>query len=107
VAHGGYCPGSPRPQRSKFNTVNAKCETVAATASYKAPCARGLCCIVPMDAFFEPNWETGKHIRWKFSRRDGAPIGVAGLWERWRGKGDQEIISYTLLTVNADRPAIR
>jgi len=64
--------------------------------------ARGQRCIVPMDAFFEPNWETGKHIRWKFSRRDGAPIGVAGLWERWRGKGDQEIISYTLLTVNAD-----
>jgi len=69
--------------------------------------ARGQRCIVPMDAFFEPNWETGKHIRGKFSLHDGAPIAVAGLWERWRGKGDQEIISYTLLTVNADRPAIR
>ena len=64
--------------------------------------ARGQRCIVPMDAFFEPNWETGKHIRGKFSRHDGAPIAVAGLWAWWRGKGDQELISYALLTVNAD-----
>jgi putative SOS response-associated peptidase YedK len=85
---------------------NARAETVSKTASYKAPWARGQRCIVPMDAFFEPNWETGKHIRWKFSRRDGAPIAVAGLWERWRGKGDQEVISYTLLTVNADEHAL-
>jgi len=35
----------------------------------------------------------------------GAPIAVAGLWKRWRGKGDQEIISYTLLTVN-DHPLV-
>ena len=98
----GLLPWFAKTPEIKFNTVNARSETVAAAASYKAPWARGQRCIVPMDAFFEPNWETGKHIRWKFSRHDGAPIAVAGLWERWRGKGDQEITSYTLLTVNAD-----
>ena len=98
----GLLPWFAKTPEIKFNTVNARFETVATTASYKAPWTRGQRCIVPMDAFFEPNWETGKHIRWKFSRRDGAPIAVAGLWERWRGKGDQEIVSYTLLTVNAD-----
>ena len=98
----GLLPWFAKTPEIKFNTVNARYETVATAASYKAPWARGQRCIVPMDAFFEPNWETGKHVRWKFSRRDGAPIAVAGLWERWRGKGDQEIISYTLLTVNAD-----
>ena len=66
----------------------------------EAPWARGQRCIIPMDAFFESNWETGRHIRWKFGRRDGAPIAVAGLWERWRGKGaEHEVTSYTLLTV--------
>ena len=98
----GLLPWFAKTPEIKFNTVNARSETVAAAASYKAPWARGQRCIVPMDAFFEPNWETGKHIRWKFSRRDGGTIGVAGLWERWRGKGDQEITTYTLLTVNAD-----
>ena len=98
----GLLPWFAKTPEIKFNTVNARCETVATAASYKTTWSRGQRCIVPMDAFFEPNWETGKHIRWKFSRHDGAPIAVAGLWERWRGKGDQEIISYTLLTVNAD-----
>ena len=92
----------------KFNTVNARSETVASAASYKAPWARGQRCIVPMEAFFEPNWETEKHVRRKFTRRDGEPIAVAGLWECWRGCGDQVIESYTLLTVNADdHPVMR
>lgn len=98
----GLLPWFAKTPEIKFNTVNARSETAAADASYKAPWSRGQRCIVPMDAFFEPNWESGNHIRWKFSRRDGAPIAVAGLWERWRGKGDQVIESYTLLTVNAD-----
>ena len=104
----GLLPWFAKTPEIKFNTVNARSETVATAASYKAPWGRGQRCIVPMDAFFEPNWETGKHIRWKFSRHDGGPIAVAGLWERWRGKGDQEITSYTLLTVNADvHPLLR
>jgi putative SOS response-associated peptidase YedK len=98
----GLLPWFAKTQEIKFNTVNAPCETVAAAASYKAPWARGQRCIVPMEAFFEPNWESGQHVRWKFSRSDGAPLAVAGLWERWLGKGDQVVESFTLLTVNAD-----
>ena len=87
----------------KFNTVNARTETISTAPSYKTPWARGQRCIVPMDAFFEPNWETGRHIRWKFTHRAGVPIAVAGLWECWRGSRSQgEIVSFTLLTVNAD-----
>jgi putative SOS response-associated peptidase YedK len=99
----GLLPRFAKTPEIKFNAVNARLETIATAPSYKTPWASGQRCIVPMDAFFEPNWETGRHIRWKFTRRDGAPIAVAGLWERWRGSHSQgEIISYTLLTVNAD-----
>ena len=98
----GLLPRFATTAEIKFNTVNARSETVASAASYKAPWARSQRCIVPMEAFFEPNWESGRHVRWKFSRRDGAPLAVAGLWECWRGRGDQVIESYTLLTVNAD-----
>jgi len=65
----GLLPWFAKTPEIKFNTVNARCETVATTSSYKAPWARGQRCIVPMDAFFEPNWETDKHIRWKFRVR--------------------------------------
>ena len=89
----GLLPWFAKTPEIKFNTVNARCETVNTAASYKAPWARAQRCIVPMEAFFEPNWESGQHVRWKFGRRDGAPLAVAGLWV---------IESYTLLTVNAD-----
>jgi putative SOS response-associated peptidase YedK len=42
-------------------------------------------------------------VRWRISRRDGKPLGIAGLWGWWRDKatGD-EVLSFTMLTVNAD-----
>ena len=45
----------------EFDTVNARAEPVATAASYKAPWARGQRCIVPMDAFVEPNSERQAH----------------------------------------------
>ena len=33
-------------------------------------------------------------------------MGVAGLWERWVGADGGEIISFTLLTVNANSHAL-
>ena len=87
----------------KFATCNARSEEMATKASYKFPWARGQRCIIPAAAFFEPNWETGKHVRWRFKRSDGAPWGLAGLWNTWRDKTTGEIVeSYTMLTLNAD-----
>jgi len=42
-------------------------------ASYKQPWSRGQRCIIPAQAFFEPNWESGKHVPWIFRRSDGLP----------------------------------
>ncbi len=87
----------------KFATCNARSEEMAAKASYKLPWARGQRCIIPAAAFFEPNWETGKHVRWRFKRSDGTPWGLAGLWNTWVDKTTGEMVeSYTMLTLNAD-----
>ena len=54
-------------------------------------------------SFDEPNWETGKNVWWRFRRADGAPWGLAGLWNTWTDKATGEIVeSYTMLTLNAD-----
>ncbi|EWS62636.1 hypothetical protein Y695_04133 [Hydrogenophaga sp. T4] len=42
----------------------------------------------------------------RISRVDGQPMGVAGLWESWTGAGGETIVSYTLLTVNANSHAL-
>ncbi|PUE55447.1 SOS response-associated peptidase [Limnohabitans parvus] len=62
-------------------------------------------CIIPMQAFFEDDWRTRKAVPTRIARVDGKPMGVAGLWERWTQDGE-EIISFTLLTVNANSHAL-
>lgn len=59
-------------------------------------------CIVPTEAIYEPNCESGKHVRWRISQPWPTPMGIAGL-QRWSAFDDgTEGWSYTMLTVNAD-----
>ena len=54
----------------RFATLNARSETVSQLRSYSGAWRSGQRCLVPMDAFYEPNWETGKHIRYHISMAD-------------------------------------
>ncbi len=99
----GLIPWFAKERKLKFPTSNARSEELSAKASYKQPWARGQRCIIPAQAFFEPNWETGKHVPWRFARSDGAPWGLAGLWNSWTDPSTGEVLeSYTMLTLNAD-----
>ena len=62
-------------------------------------------CIIPMQAFLEYDWRSGKAVSTRIARVDGKPLGVAGLWECWT-QGVEEIVSFTLLTVNANSHAL-
>lgn len=62
-------------------------------------------CIIPMQAFIEEDWRSGKAVPTRIARVDGKPMGVAGLWAHW-AKDGEEIISFTLLTVNANSHAL-
>ena len=96
-------PWFAKERKLKFPTANARSEELADKASYKHPWARGQRCIIPAESFFEPNWQTGKHVPWRFCRVDGEPWGLAGLWNTWVDKASGEIVeSYTMLTLNAD-----
>ncbi len=99
----GLLPWFAKERKLKFPTSNARSEELAQKASYKQPWARGQRCIILAQAFFEPNWESGKHVPWRFTRSDGAPWGLAGLWNRWTDPATGEVLdSYTMLTLNAD-----
>jgi putative SOS response-associated peptidase YedK len=80
--------------------VNARSETVTTSNNFRDAWLAGQRCIVPMMAFFEDDWRSGKAVPTRITRVDGKPMGVAGIWERW-AKDGAEIISFTLLTVNA------
>lgn len=86
------------------HTYNARSETVAGKPSFRHAYAKRQWCIVPAESIFEPNYESGKAVRWRIARDDGQPMGIAGLWE-WRPNGgpdDRPLVSFTMLTINAD-----
>ena len=103
VGQWALVPWFAKVAKLPYPTCNARSEELSAKASYKLPWARGQRCIIPAQAFFEPNWESGKHVPWCFTRSDGAPWGLAGLWNTWVDKASGEVVeSYTMLTINAD-----
>ncbi|MCU0775490.1 MAG: SOS response-associated peptidase [Ideonella sp.] len=83
-------------------TYNARSETVHEKPSFRDAWRRGQRCIVPAEAIYEPNWETGKAVRWRIARADGRPMGLAGLWSVWKAPDGRPVLSFTMLTINAD-----
>jgi putative SOS response-associated peptidase YedK len=86
--------------------VNARSETVTTSNNFREAWLGGQRCIVPMMAFLEDDWRSGKAVPTRIARVDGQPMGVAGLWESWTGTEGDVIVSFTLLTVNANSHAL-
>ncbi|WP_207002593.1 SOS response-associated peptidase [Trinickia mobilis] len=97
----GMVPKGKLPQGKHYSTMNARAETVGEKPTYRGAWAKAQRCLIAVDAVYEPNWETGKHIRYRIGLASGEPFALAGLWRAWPGP-EGEAISFTMLTVNAD-----
>jgi len=86
--------------------VNARCEIVTTSNNFREAWLGAQRCIVPMMSFQVNDLRNGKPVPTRITRVDGKPMGVAGLWERWKGAGGEEIVSFCLLTVNANSHAL-
>jgi putative SOS response-associated peptidase YedK len=80
-------------------------ETMSTATATRETWLKGQRCIIPMQAFLEDDWRSRKAVPTRIARVDGKPMGVAGLWERWT-QAQEEIISFTLITVNANSHAL-
>lgn len=99
----GLIPWFAKTSKLSYATNNARAEELEAKASYKQPWARSQRCLIPAEVFWEPCWETGKNVWWRFRRQDGEAFALAGLWNTWVEKETGEVHeSYTMLTLNAD-----
>ena len=90
------------PHVKKYTTMNARSETAGQLRSYSRAWKNSQLCLVPMRAFFEPNWETGTHTRFRIARPDGSPFAAAGIWREWEEADGSRSVAFTQLTVNAD-----
>jgi putative SOS response-associated peptidase YedK len=66
--------------------INARSDTIATKPSFREA-VRASRCLIPASGFYE--WETfeGRKLPWYFTRTDGAPLALAGIWQRWEGEG--------------------
>lgn len=90
--------------KKKFGlkTYNARSETVHEKPSYRSAWRERRFGLVLAESFYEPNWETGKAVRWRIKRADSEPAAIASIWERFTDKETGEIIfSFSMLTINA------
>ena len=90
------------PGTKRFSSMNARAETIGQLRSFAASWQSCQLCLVPMTAFFEPNYESGLPVRWKIGMQDDSPFAVAGLYRTWREENGTISYSFTQITINAD-----
>ena len=62
-------------------------------------------CVVPVDGFFELKAIKGQKAKqpYAIAMKDGAPFGIAGIWENWKDPGSGEWIrTFAVITTDAN-----
>jgi putative SOS response-associated peptidase YedK len=80
--------------------INARAETVLEKPACKNAMKRRRC-LVPADGYYEWQASGGRRRPHFIHRRDGQPIGLAGLAETWIGPNGEELDTVAIVTVPA------
>jgi putative SOS response-associated peptidase YedK len=96
----GLIPAWSKADAPAKPLVNVRAETLV--TRFKGALASRRC-VLPATGFFE--WETrgARKQPWYFAARDGGPLGLAGIWERWRGAGGVELETCAIVTTAPNR----
>lgn len=99
----GLLPFWAKDKNLGRHTYNARSETVSTKNSFRDAWKKGRHCIIPAAAIYEPDWRSGKAVPTRITRTDDGVLAIAGLWDEWKTADGQSLLSFTMLTVNADR----
>jgi len=96
----GLLPAWVKDPRKFTLLINARAETVLEKPAFKNAMKRRRC-LIPADGYYE--WQVSeKRKRPHFiHRRDGQPIGLAGLAETWIGPNGEELDTVAIVTAPA------
>jgi putative SOS response-associated peptidase YedK len=96
----GLLPAWVKDPRNFTLLINARAETVTEKPAFQNAIKRRRC-LIPADGYYE--WQASeKRKRPHFiHRRDGHPIGLAGLAETWIGPNGEELDTVAIVTAPA------
>ncbi|WP_354683735.1 SOS response-associated peptidase family protein [Cupriavidus necator] len=98
------------PGARRYDTTNARAETIGERPAFARYWRQGQLCLVPATAFYEfaypedavPGGPPGKPVRWRITLPGEPAFGIAGLWRSW----PDEALSFTMLTINSAQHAV-
>lgn len=75
----------------KLATFNARAETVAQKPMFRSAFRRTRC-LIPASGYYEWHDTPSGKQPYYFTRRDGHPVTIAGLWDEWQDKQAGEVV---------------
>jgi len=91
-----------KPLAELPSTFNARAETLAEKPMFRGA-FKSRRCVVPASGFYEWTGPKGGKTPHYFSAPSGAPLALAGLWERWRSPEGAHVTSATIVVGPASR----
>jgi putative SOS response-associated peptidase YedK len=97
----GLIPHWAKDEKNANKLINARSETIGEKPSFKNSFKKFRCLIIA-DGFYE--WQgTGRNKKPFFiCRKDDAPFGMAGLFDRWQNPEGKVITTCTIVTTEAN-----
>ena len=81
--------------------INARSETLPDKPAFRNA-VRSRRCIVPASGFYEWKPEGSRKIPYYIRLSDGAPMGLAGIWEAWKTPDGSFLETFAILTTSAN-----
>jgi putative SOS response-associated peptidase YedK len=101
LARWGLIPAGTREPARRPLLINARAETAMGKPAFR-DAFRHRRCLVPATGFYEWQRTAKPKLPHVFMLRDGAPMALAGLWERWERTQDSPLVSCTIMTTTAN-----
>jgi putative SOS response-associated peptidase YedK len=96
----GLVPAWVKDPRKFALLINARSETVQDKPAFKNALRRRRC-LIPADGYYEWHDAGGRKRPYFIYRRDGEPVGFAGLAETWMGPNGEEVDTVAIVTAPA------
>jgi putative SOS response-associated peptidase YedK len=96
----GLWPAWVKDPRNFTLLINARAETIREKPAFKNAIRRRRC-LIPADGYYEWRAEGSRKRPYFIHRRDGTPIGLAGLAETWMGPNGEELDTVAIVTAPA------
>jgi putative SOS response-associated peptidase YedK len=101
----GLVPSWAKEKSIGTRMINARGETLVEKPSFRNAFRRRRC-LVLADGYYEWQRAGGAKQPYYISFDDGAPFGMAGLWERWRDPATGEPLESCCIVTTSPAPAV-